>query len=81
MTTDSERLARMERRQEAIIQAINLQTEAVTAVGAMVQRIDDFLRQPPSSDLADTLRAILAAVTEINAMVTELHEAAFERRE
>lgn len=65
MTTDSERLARMERRQEALIQATSSLIDTVRITNAMVAELMDWLKEPPSSDVSDLLKAILARLEDL----------------
>lgn len=60
MATDSERLARMERRQEAVIQAVVSLAGTVEITNTMIAEMMDWLKRPSSSDTADLLKAILA---------------------
>ena len=62
--TDSERLARIERRQEALIQAVNRNTGTVEITHAVVTEMMEWLKTPPSHELSDTLKALVAMTTE-----------------
>lgn len=73
--TDSERLARMERRIEALIQAIaGDQGLHATAklTNAMLAELMQWLKQPPSTDLADTLKALAAQMAEMRTEIAGL---------
>lgn len=68
--SDTERLARMERRQEALIGAIDGLVDVMTVNNAMLAELMAWMKEPPSTDLQDVLKAVLAAVEEMRA---ELH--------
>lgn len=72
--TDSERLARMERRQEAVIQGISGLADIGQVNNAMLAELMEWLKQPPSNGLADTLAALAAALAEMQQQITVLPE-------
>lgn len=72
MATDSERLARMERGQQAAIQGISGLADTVRITNAMVAEVMEWLKKPPSSDLSDTIAALSAAVAEMRQEIRDL---------
>lgn len=72
MTNDSERLARMERGQQAVIQGISGLADIAQINTAMLEELMEWLKKPPSSDLADTLAALSASVAEMRQEIRDL---------
>lgn len=60
-----ERLARMERRQEALIAGIDGLTDIMQMNIAMLTELMEWLKKPPSSELPDLLTALVATVDEM----------------
>jgi hypothetical protein len=65
MTGDSERLARMERRQEALIAGVDGLTDVMQMNTAMLTELMEWLKKPPSSELPDLLSALVITVHEM----------------
>ncbi len=57
-----DRLARLEQRQEALIAAIHGLTDVQAQTRDLVTELMEWLQQPGSSDLADTLKEIARAL-------------------
>jgi ABC-type transporter Mla subunit MlaD len=74
MPTDSDRLASIERRQEALVSAIGNLTEVVGTTNAMVAELAAWLKEPPSSDLPGILENLAQAVREIYMDIKTLPE-------
>lgn len=72
--TDSERLVRMERRQEAVIQGISGLAEIGQVNNAMLAELMEWLKQPPSNELSDSLAALAASVAEMRQEISALPE-------
>lgn len=66
-----ERLARMERRQEALVQAIDGLANVITINNAMLTELMEWMKQPPSSELPDLIKALIAMVSEMPAKVAK----------
>jgi hypothetical protein len=62
---DSERLARMERRQEQMIAGIDGLADVMQMNVAMLTELIEWLKQPPSSELPDLLSALVSTVHEM----------------
>lgn len=65
------RLARMERRQEALVQAIDGLANVITINNAMLTELMEWMKQPPSSELPDLIKALIAMVSEMPAKVAK----------
>jgi hypothetical protein len=63
--SDTERLARMERRQEALIAGISGLVDIMQMNTAMLTELMEWLKQPPSSELPDLLQALVATIHEM----------------
>lgn len=74
MTTDTERLIRVERRQETVIQGISGLADIGQVNNTMLAELTDWLKQPPSNDLTEALAALSAAVAEMRKEIAELPE-------
>jgi hypothetical protein len=74
MPTDSERLASIERRQEALVSAVGNLTEVVGTTNAMVAELTEWLKEPPSSDLPGILEDLAQAIREIRTDIKALPE-------
>jgi ABC-type transporter Mla subunit MlaD len=61
--TLEQRLERLDARQEHMISAIHNLTDVMAQTRDLVTELAAWLQEPPSSDLGDTLKAILEAVT------------------
>jgi hypothetical protein len=72
---DSERLARMERRQEMVIEAINVQTEVIGMGNTMIAELLEAAKKPPSTELVDLIRALAAMVAEMRGEVSAMARA------
>jgi ABC-type transporter Mla subunit MlaD len=59
---ETDRLSRIEQRQEALISAVAGLTEVMETTRAMVAELAAWLQRPPSNDLPDLLDALTAAV-------------------
>lgn len=59
-TQVSDQLARIERRQEALVQAIDGLTDVMKMNTAMVVDLMEWLKEPPSSDTANLLKRLVA---------------------
>jgi uncharacterized coiled-coil protein SlyX len=59
-----DRLARLEARQEALISSIHGLTDVMAQTRDLVTELMAWLQEPPSSDLADTLKALAVAVAD-----------------
>jgi SOS-response transcriptional repressor LexA len=62
----------IERRQEALIQAISSLADTVRITNAMVGEMMEWLKKPPSNDLADAFKALAAEVVEMRREIGEL---------
>lgn len=65
MIDQDDRLARMERRQEALIAGVDGLVDVMQMNTAMLTELMEWLKQPPSSELPDLLTAMVAAVDEM----------------
>lgn len=74
MVTDGEALARIERRQVAVIQGISGLADIGQVNNAMLAELMEWLKKPPSNDLADALSALSAAVSEMRQEIKDLPE-------
>jgi hypothetical protein len=74
MPDPNERLARMERRQEALIAGVDGLTDVMQMNTAMLTELMEWLKQPPSSDLPDLLGALVLAVNEMRDEIRALPE-------
>lgn len=70
-----ERLARMERRQEIVIQAISTLADTAKITNAMLGELMEWLKKPPSNELSDALAKLASEVTEMRKEITALPEA------
>lgn len=75
MTTDSDRLARMERRQEVVIQAMSTLADTVRLTNAMLAELMEWLKKPPSNELSDALAKLAAEVDALRGAIAVLPEA------
>jgi hypothetical protein len=66
MTTMEDRMARYERRQEEIIQAINGQTDAMETQTATIRELISWLTKPASSDLPDLIKALISSTSTVS---------------
>lgn len=73
--SDSERLGRMERRQEVVIQGITSLGDIMQVNNAMLAELMEWLKKPPSNELSDTLAALAMAVAEMRKEIAILPEA------
>lgn len=72
--SDTDRLPRMERQQEAIIQGISGLAEIAQINNAMLAELMEWLKTPPSNGLSDALAALSAAVAEMRQEMAALPE-------
>lgn len=72
MTTMEDRMARYERRQEEIIQAINGQTDAMETQTATIRELISWLTKPASSDLPDLIKALIARTETVSNQAVQL---------
>lgn len=72
--SDNERLARMERRQEGMIQAISTLADTVRLTNAMLAELMEWLKKPPSNELSDALAQLAAEVAEMRKEIAALPE-------
>lgn len=68
---DSDRLQRIEMRQEAVIQAINGLTGVMEDNKAILLEMQAWLQEPPSSDLPDLLAQVAATLADLNAAIAQ----------
>lgn len=66
-----DRLARMERQQQAIIQAVSTLSDTIKINNSLLAKLMDWLKEPPSSDVADLLKAIVAKLDAIHGDVLD----------
>lgn len=77
MASDSERLARIERRIEALLQAVAGDEglhATVRITNAMLANLMEWLQKPPSNELSDTLRQLVVEVAEVREGMAALPE-------
>lgn len=72
--TDSERIARMERRQEMVIQAVGSLADAVNVTNTMLAELIVWLKEPPSTELQDNLKDLTSQVSGMRDDVNLLPE-------
>lgn len=72
MGNDTERLARMERRQEALVAAIGGLTDVVQTTNAMLADLMAWIKKPPSKELPDLLAALVQTVHEMRDEIREM---------
>lgn len=72
---DTERLARMERRQEVVIQAMSTLADTVRLTNAMLAELMEWLKKPPSNELSDALAKLAAEVDALRGAIAVLPEA------
>jgi hypothetical protein len=68
--TDSERLRKIEARQEALIASVNGLCGVMDATNATLGDVVMLLKEPPSSDLPDMIRALVQLVQNLNLNLT-----------
>ena len=59
------KLAQLQRRQEAIILAVNANTDSIGILAAKMEEVVAWMNEPPSSDLADTMKAVAVALRAV----------------
>jgi hypothetical protein len=59
------KLAQLQRRQEAIILAVNANTDSIGILAAKMEEVVAWMNEPPSSDLADTMQAVAVALRAV----------------
>lgn len=64
----------MERRQEAVIQGISGLADIGQINGAMLGELMEWLKQPPSNELSDVLKALVVEVAEMRKEIAALPE-------
>lgn len=65
-------LRRIESRQDSMTSAISTLADAVENQTTMIEELNDWLREPPSSALPDALAAINAKLDDIQAAIARL---------
>lgn len=70
--SDSDRLVRMERRQEMLIQAVTSLADTMGIAVAMLEEVAEWLKKPPSNDLPDALKQLATQVLEARREIGEL---------
>jgi formate dehydrogenase assembly factor FdhD len=63
--TLDQRIDRWERRQEALIASVSGLAEVVQTNQEMLAALMDWLQRPPSSDMAELIKALTSAVTAV----------------
>jgi len=74
MADDTERLARMERRQEALVAGVDGLADIMQMNLAMLTELMEWLKKPPSSELPDLLSALVTTVDEMRDEIRALPE-------
>lgn len=69
---DNERLARIERRQEALVGSIGMLADMVGINNALLTQMMEWLKKPPSSELGDLIASLVAMVTEMQGEIRAL---------
>jgi hypothetical protein len=69
-----ERITQWERRQEVIIASLEGVVVTMTAIREMIVELGAWLREPPSSDLSDLLRVLIATNQAISSQVDEIDD-------
>lgn len=69
-----DQLARMERRQEAVIQAVSGLADVMQVNTAMLADLMAWLKEPPKSDLTDLVKALVTKLDVVLAAVLEVPE-------
>jgi hypothetical protein len=79
MATDTEMLERIERRQlstlavvDEILGVLETHTEMLAAIDASQKELAEWLREPPSSDMADLLKRLTASVERMEIRLSVL---------
>jgi hypothetical protein len=70
--TLDERITRWERRQEVIIASLEGMVDTMTTIRDMIAELDAWLKEPPSNDLSDLLRVLIATNQTISSQVDEI---------
>ena len=70
--TLDERITRWERRQEVIIASLAGMVDTMTTIRDMIGELDAWLKEPPSNDLSDLLRVLIATNQAISSQVDEV---------
>ena len=70
--TLDERITRWERRQEVIIASLEGMVDTMTTIRTMIAELGTWLKEPPSSDLSDLLRVLIATNQNISSQVDEI---------
>ena len=58
----SGQLKQLGQRQEAIIMAVNANTDSVGILAGQVEKVVEWMNEPPSTDLADGIKAMATAL-------------------
>ena len=66
------RLDRLEERQEALIRAVDGQTEVLVMIRDQIAELLDWAQQEPASDLSEMLARLVASVDELQGIVVAL---------
>jgi hypothetical protein len=70
--TLEERIDRYERRQEQIVQGMNVIAGTLEAQTGMLRELAAWLKQPPSSDLPDLLKALIVRTDTVSEIAVQL---------
>jgi hypothetical protein len=58
-------LRQISQRQEAIVMAVNANTDSIRALGELVEQVVAWMNEPPSTDLADAIKAMTGAMRAV----------------
>jgi hypothetical protein len=70
--TLDERITRWEQRQEVIIASLEGVVDTMTTIRDMIAELGAWLKEPPSNDLSDLLRVLIATNQTISSQVDEI---------